>query len=62
MVSLGHFHHQAEAINKSTGLDNNLLSLIDAGPIVRIAPNEYSIDDINAAKTIYGHSTQFLKV
>ena len=32
------------------------------GPIVRIAPHEYSIDDIEAAKTIYGHGTSFIKV
>ena len=32
------------------------------GPIVRIAPNEYSIDDFEAAKTIYGHGTSFVKV
>lgn len=25
------------------------------GPIVRIAPGEYSFDDVNAAKTIYAH-------
>jgi hypothetical protein len=33
-----------------------------AGPIVRIAPNEYSIDDPDAIKTIYGHGTSFVKV
>jgi hypothetical protein len=32
------------------------------GPIVRIAPNEYSIDDYEAAKTIYGHGNPFIKV
>jgi hypothetical protein len=32
------------------------------GPIVRIAPNEYSIDDVEAAKTIYGHGNAFVKV
>jgi hypothetical protein len=32
------------------------------GPIVRIAPYEYSIDDIEAAKTIYGHGNAFVKV
>ncbi|KAH9215294.1 cytochrome P450 [Leptodontidium sp. 2 PMI_412] len=31
------------------------------GPIVRIAPNEYSIDDLDAAKIIYGHGGQFEK-
>jgi len=32
------------------------------GPIVRIAPDEYSIDDVEAAKTIYGHGNAFVKV
>ena len=32
------------------------------GPIVRIAPNEYSIDDVAAAKVIYGHGNSFAKV
>ncbi|PVH74486.1 cytochrome P450 [Cadophora sp. DSE1049] len=31
------------------------------GRIVRIAPNEYSIDDLDAAKIIYGHGSQFTK-
>ncbi|KAJ5151645.1 hypothetical protein N7492_009940 [Penicillium capsulatum] len=32
------------------------------GPIVRIAPRNYSIDNPQAAKTIYGHGNQFPKV
>ena len=32
-----------------------------AGKIVRIAPNEFSIDDPDAVKIIYGHSTKFPK-
>jgi hypothetical protein len=32
------------------------------GAIVRIAPNEYSIDDVEAAKAIYGHGNAFIKV
>jgi hypothetical protein len=32
------------------------------GPIVRIAPGEYSIDDVEAMRTIYGHGTAFIKV
>ncbi len=32
------------------------------GPVVRIAPNEYSIDDLDAAKIIYGHGNAFSKV
>ncbi|KAJ5385634.1 hypothetical protein N7517_003545 [Penicillium concentricum] len=31
------------------------------GPIVRIAPNEYSIDDPDAVKEIYGQGSQFTK-
>ena len=38
-----------------------VLILLVAGPIVRIAPNEYSIDDLEALKIIYGHGTQFAK-
>ncbi|KAF2176414.1 cytochrome P450 [Zopfia rhizophila CBS 207.26] len=29
------------------------------GPVVRIAPNEFSIDDPEAVKIIYGHGTQY---
>jgi hypothetical protein len=32
------------------------------GPIVRIAPYEYSVDDVDAARTIYGHGNAFIKV
>ena len=32
------------------------------GSIVRVAPHEYSIDDVNAAKTIYGLGNSFPKV
>ena len=36
---------------------------LSAGPIVRIAPNEVSIDDPGESlKIIYGHGTQFTKV
>ena len=31
------------------------------GPIVRIAPNQYSFSDISAVKTIYGTGSQFAK-
>lgn len=31
------------------------------GPIVRIAPNEYSLDDPSACKTLYGLGTEFRK-
>lgn len=32
------------------------------GPIVRLAPKFYSIDDVEAAKTVYGNGTRFVKV
>lgn len=32
------------------------------GPVVRIVPNEYSINDVGAAKVIYGHGNSFVKV
>ncbi|KAL0937232.1 cytochrome p450 pisatin [Colletotrichum truncatum] len=31
------------------------------GPIVRIAPGQYSIDSLEAAKIIYGHGSHFVK-
>lgn len=32
------------------------------GPVVRIAPNVYSIDDADCAKVLYGHGSKFVKV
>src|SRR5687767_8103807 len=32
------------------------------GPIVRVAPHEYSIDDVDAARMIYAHGNAFVKV
>ena len=32
-----------------------------SGPVVRIAPNEVSLDDPEATKIIYGHATEFIK-
>lgn len=32
------------------------------GPIVRLSPNEYSIDDPAAVKVIYGTGSGFIKV
>lgn len=31
------------------------------GPIVRIAPNQYSISDVSAIKTVYGTGSKFAK-
>ena len=33
----------------------------DTGPIVRIAPNRFSIDEPEAIKQIYSHGTKFVK-
>ena len=43
---------------------NNCLQLLNyfEGHIVRIAPNEYSIDDLDAVRTIYGSGKGFIKV
>lgn len=38
------------------------IQLIHAGPIVRLAPNEYSIDDPAAVQIIYGSKGRFTKV
>lgn len=32
------------------------------GPIVRIAPSEYSLSDPESLKVLYGHGTSFTKV
>lgn len=32
------------------------------GPIVRVAPDEYSVDDVESARTIYGLGKGFVKV
>ena len=37
------------------------LTTSDTGPVVRIAPNRYSIDDPEAIKQVYGHGTKFVK-
>ena len=36
--------------------------LMNTGPIVRIAPHQYSINDASSIKVIYGHGSSFLKV
>ncbi|KAH7093666.1 cytochrome P450 [Paraphoma chrysanthemicola] len=46
---LGHFHEDNIELHRKYG------------SIVRIAPNQYSIDDPDAIRTIYGHGTQFTK-
>jgi hypothetical protein len=33
-----------------------------SGPIVRITPDTYSIDDPDSVRIIYGHGTGFIKV
>ncbi|KAH7082639.1 cytochrome P450 [Paraphoma chrysanthemicola] len=41
--------------------EDNIVLHRKYGPIVRIAPGQYSIDDPEAIRTIYGHGTQFTK-
>ncbi|KAH7347958.1 cytochrome P450 [Pyrenochaeta sp. MPI-SDFR-AT-0127] len=48
-VRNGQFHNENAALHQKYG------------PIVRIAPNEYSIDDPDAIRPIYGHGTKFTK-
>jgi hypothetical protein len=33
-----------------------------SGPIVRVAPDTYSIDDPDSVRILYGHGTEFIKV
>ncbi|KAK7892722.1 hypothetical protein LTR67_006959 [Exophiala xenobiotica] len=48
-VARGHFEKTNIALHKKYG------------PIVRIAPRYYSVDDMNAISVIYGHGTHFVK-
>ncbi|ETS79739.1 hypothetical protein PFICI_09592 [Pestalotiopsis fici W106-1] len=34
---------------------------VDTGKVVRLGPNEYSINDVDALRTIYGPATRFIK-
>jgi hypothetical protein len=49
-VATGHFEKTNIALHKKYG------------PIVRISPRYYSVDDMNAISVIYGHGTHFVKV
>ncbi|KAK5462864.1 hypothetical protein LTS15_002576 [Exophiala xenobiotica] len=53
--------HDKYGRHSPTPPEIGLILTIVVGPIVRIAPNEYSLDDFEAAKTIYGHPTSFVK-
>ena len=62
----GHFEKTNIAIHKKYGkwsidCTHYGQGLLAIGPIVRIAPNEYSIDDVDAARMIYGHGSRFPK-
>jgi hypothetical protein len=46
----------------STAVRNVQLCSQYLGALVQIAPNEYSVSDPEAIKTIYGHGTHFTKV
>ncbi|KAJ6041289.1 uncharacterized protein N7446_010820 [Penicillium canescens] len=48
-VFRGDFHHENIKLHE------------EHGKIVRVAPNMYSINDLESAKLIYGHGTKFLK-
>lgn len=48
-VNKGHFEKDNTTLHKKYG------------PIIRVAPNHYSIDDLAAVKPIYGIATQFRK-
>jgi Cytochrome P450 len=56
-----HKHRPPSEIWYSTPPPPYLFWGINAGPVVRIAPNEVSIDDPEAVKVIYGHATEFIK-
>ncbi|TVY38707.1 Pisatin demethylase [Lachnellula subtilissima] len=49
------------AIYKGSFEKTNIALHRKYGPIVRIAPGEYSIDDCEAARTIYGYGNAFVK-
>ena len=48
-VRQGHFHHDDIALHRKYG------------PVVRLAPRHYSIDDLNAVKMVYGAGSKFPK-
>ncbi|KAL4929023.1 cytochrome P450 [Aspergillus undulatus] len=50
----GNFHHENIDLHRKNVPHHQ-------DKIVRIAPNMYSIDDLDAAKIIYGHGTKFTK-
>jgi cytochrome P450 len=71
-VSKGHFELDNLALHDKYGESllrclvhhasrSGSLSLTAVGPIVRYGPNRFSIRDIEASNTIYGHGTKFSK-
>lgn len=72
-VSRGDFHkinvglhqkhgEQSPKVSKSVDRSNAYSVRSGVGSVVRIAPGQYSIDDPEALKIIYSHSSQFVKV
>lgn len=48
--------------DSSTAVEYSQLYSQYTGPVVQLAPNEYSVSDPEAIKPIYGHGTRFTKV
>jgi hypothetical protein len=48
-VRRGHFEHENIKLHEQYG------------PVVRVTPNQYSISDISAVRTVYGASSRFAK-
>lgn len=70
----GNFHDTSIDLHRKKGelflyptaIDHFLCSatfnlVIAAGSIIKIAPNYYSVSDVDALKTIYGHGSKFSK-
>ena len=53
---------KVNALHRKYGMSLFRLLPDTEGSVVRIAPNEYSIDGLEAVKVIYGHSSHFVKV
>ena len=65
----GNFHETNRLLHKKYGEIECCCSWLlfftyinNPGPVVRITPDTYSIDDPNAIRIIYGHGTKFIKV
>lgn len=56
-TKLWYFNH----VRRGQFQEDNLNLHRKYGPIVRIAPNHYSISELSAVKTVYGTGSKFLK-